>query len=295
MNYQGNLNPFLDNDDDTDSFYSAESQPPWYPPPPPPIQVSSLKLQAFWPDAPVAWFAAAEAQFQIRGVTSQTERFCHVAAALDKLSFKKVVHIVTNPHPFTPYNGLKEALIASHQLTDFQRVEMLLAMEPLGGRKPSELLADMWELCPADQHNNIFFAALFLQRLPKEIRVLLTHEDHSDLRRLATYADRLVAYGGRQSNGTVAAATAAGEEQPCETVAAIQGNRRHHQQQQQHQQKKGKQQPPPVPPRPQGGQQGQDSNAPSSLARKASGLCFYHWAFGERARDCKQPCTWQGN
>ena len=42
-----------------------------------------------------------------------------------------------------PYNRLKEALLASHQLTDFQRVELLLAVEPLSSRKPSELLADM--------------------------------------------------------------------------------------------------------------------------------------------------------
>ena len=53
-------------------------------------------------------------------------------------------------------------------------MELLLAVEPLGGRKPSELLADMWELCPDNQHNSIFFAALFLQRLPREIRVMLT-------------------------------------------------------------------------------------------------------------------------
>ena len=47
-------------------------------------------------------------------------------------------------------------------------------MESLGGRKTSELLLNMWELCPADQHSNIFFAVLFLQHLPRDIRVLLT-------------------------------------------------------------------------------------------------------------------------
>ena len=84
-------------------------------------------------------------------------------------------------------------------------MELLLAVEPLSGRKPSELLADMWELCPDNQHNSIFFATLFLQRLPREIRVMLSHEDHSDLRRLAAHADRLIAFGGRQD--TVACTT----------------------------------------------------------------------------------------
>jgi len=286
MNY--NYNPFLEEDDNA-STYSSDSTPPWYPPPPPPQHISSLKLQAFWADAPLAWFASAEAQFQLRGVTSQSERFCHVAAALDKDSFKKVVHLVTNPSQLVPYDRLKEALVASHQLTDFQRVEQLLAMEPLGGRKPSELLADMWELCPADQHNNIFFVALFLQRLPKEIRVLLTHEDHSDLRRLAAHADRLVAYSGRQGGAICASAT---EEPLSDMVAAIGGRRQH--------QKKGKQQqPPPVPPRPQSSQSSQQKQpketTPSSLARQSSGLCFYHWAYGDKAHSCKEPCSWQGN
>ena len=58
-------------------------------------------------------------------------------------------------------------------------------METLGGRKPSELLAYMWELYPAEQHNNIFFTVLFLQRLPRDIRVLHTHEDYSNLCLLA--------------------------------------------------------------------------------------------------------------
>ena len=69
----------------------------------------------------------------------------------------------------------------------------------------------MWELCPSDQHSNIFFAFLFLQRLPRDIRVLLTHKDHSYLLRL---------------------------------VAALPGKNKHIHQQ------PNKKQPMPVPPRP---------------------------------------------
>ena len=165
----------------------------------------NIKLPPFWNDAPVAWFVTAEAQFELRLVDSQKERFCHLTTALDKLSLKKIVHLVANPDPYLPYIKPKEALLASHVLSDFQRVELLLAVEPLGGRKASELLADMWELCPHNQHNRIFFAALFLQRLPREIRVMLSHEDHSDLRRLAAHADRLIAFCGQQD--TVACTT----------------------------------------------------------------------------------------
>ena len=155
MNYPARLNPFLndDNDTDTDSFYSAES-PPNFPPPPPPQQqqshMSHLKLPLFWADAPVAWFAAVEAQFRQRGVWSEEEWFCNVTAALNKMTLKKVVQLVLTPDITQPYSKLKEALLASHLLTDFQRVELILAMEPLGSWKPSELLADMWEISPTN-------------------------------------------------------------------------------------------------------------------------------------------------
>ena len=48
-----------------------------------------------------------------------------------------------------------------------------------------------------------FFAALFLQRLPSHIRVLLTHANHADLRLLAAKADRLVAFGIHSSTISV--------------------------------------------------------------------------------------------
>ena len=65
----------------------------------------------------------------------------------------------------------------------------------------------MWEVCPADEHNSKFFAALFLQRLPSHIRVLLTHENPADLRLLAAKADRLVAFGGHSSTAAAAVKT----------------------------------------------------------------------------------------
>ena len=88
------------------------------------------------------------------------------------------------------------------------------------------------------QHNSIFFAALCLQRLPREIRVLLTHEDHSDLCRLASHADQLIAFGGKQD--TVAAVINTPQE---ETVAAIQ-----HKGKQSRSKNTQKNQPTPLPP-----------------------------------------------
>ena len=134
--YPRSINPFIDDyDDDSSStagsYYSVETPPEFPPPPPPPAHMSHLKLPAFWPDPPVAWFAGVEAQFKLHQVSSQDEWFCHVTAPLDKLSLKKVVHLVTTPDPWEPYTKLKDALLPSLELTDFMRVELLHVVEPL--------------------------------------------------------------------------------------------------------------------------------------------------------------------
>lgn len=259
--------------------------PPVAPPPPPPRNLHAatahVRLPQFWADAPVAWFGTAEAQFRIRQVNTEDERFCFLTAALDKDTIKQVVHLVSDPDPAAPYSRLKEALIASHQLTDFQRVELLMAMDPLGGRKPSQMLAEMLEVCPRDEHGSKLFAALFLQRLPRELRVLLAHDDHNNLRQLAAKADQLQAYHKQQSHEVAAAV-----ETSCtgELVAAVKGSGKAAFK------KKGGKPPPLPPPRKKEG-----PPSPLELAQQASSLCWYHWHFGDAAKKCESPCSWQGN
>jgi hypothetical protein len=36
-------------------------------------------------------------------------------------------------------------------------------------------------------------------------------------------------------------------------------------------------------------------NAAATSDRKASGLCPFHWKWGEEAFSCTMPCSWQGN
>jgi hypothetical protein len=104
-----------------------------------------------------------------------------------------------------------------------------MAMEPLGGKKPSKLLAAMQKLRPAA--DDAFFAWAFLQRLPREIRVLLALDDHADMRAVAEKADDLVAiHQPKHHDVTVVAAAATttqelpdGEEE--DTVAATSSRR----------------------------------------------------------------------
>jgi hypothetical protein len=78
-----------------------------------------------------------------------------------------------DPLQANPYSELRRRLLPAHQLTDIQRVEQLFNLPSLAAQKPSELLAEMLCLCPRGQENNAFFNCLFLNKLPRKLRILL--------------------------------------------------------------------------------------------------------------------------
>jgi hypothetical protein len=120
---------------------------------------------------------------------------------------------------------LKEDLLQQHTLTKYQRIERLLAVGPLGSRRPSQLLVEMMELCPDDEEASRFFVFFFLQRLPAWLRIQLEGEDQDDIRRLATKADRLFALHGHKHSGVIAVVESQEDEDKAAEVNAVQGGR----------------------------------------------------------------------
>jgi hypothetical protein len=96
-----------------------------------------------------------------------------VVPALTKEAVSPVLDVVEHPPEHLPF-----------RLTDYQKIAALHKMEPLGGRKPSELLASMLELCPRGHKTSIFFTNLFLERLPAELRITLGEDGYQNVRAL---------------------------------------------------------------------------------------------------------------
>jgi len=119
----------------------------------------------------------------------QCNRFGLVTAILPEESARKVTHLLVNPTK-SCYNDLKQALLSSHLLTDYQRAERLFNMDNLGARRPMDLLSEMLELVQPGEEKTRLFAMLFLHRLPPVVRVQLTEDNLTDLRALAEKADR---------------------------------------------------------------------------------------------------------
>lgn len=267
-----------------------------------------FKLTDFWPSSPHAWFGVIESQFMLRGVVSERDRFALVTAVLPESSARKITHLLSAP-PADCYSALKRELLSTHQLTEMQRMELLFNMEDPGNRRPMDLLSQMMELVEPGEEKTKLFAMLFMRRLPPQVRVQLTEDDHADLRALAAKADRVTAFLARQSSSSapVASAMLASEDdfsgESAEfMVSAVSGGKfgggrggkfgggrggkfsrggkriGNQPQQQQLQQ-----------------QPGDDADSPVALARVSSGLCYYHFNFGSKARVCKGACSWQGN
>jgi hypothetical protein len=218
---------------------------------------------------------------------------------LPKESLPTVLDLITEPPEDDPYQQLKDRLCQSHQLTEFQRVEKLHQLDSLGGRKPSELLHEMAELCPTGHEDSPFFLFLFMQRLPKELRIVLSEVyDHEDVQAMAIKANKLWSLHNHQQHGVVASVDpGSSSSQPPATIAAVKSG-------------------PPARGERSGGQHGKGRGCgrtvataatkpaaatpsavvtPDSMARASSGLCYFHWRFGEGATRCEGVCSWQGN
>ncbi len=206
-----------------------------------------------------------------------------------------------DPLPQNPYTELRRRLLAAHQLTDIKRVEQLHNLPPLVAQKPSKLLAEMLRLCPRGQENNAFFNCLFLNKLPWELRILLSEADMADKQVLGARADLFAAHSSKQAHDVVAAVAAgpsSEEEGEDTTVAAIRqgagsgqrggcggqrGGSWRGKKKQGHGGSGGS------------GQQVSHTLTHAEQARIGSGLFFNHFCYGAKAKKCEVPCTWSGN
>jgi hypothetical protein len=106
--------------------------------------------------------------FRAKGVMEEWDRFDHTVAALSKM-IQLCFNAVAHPDDDEPYSHLKDDLL-QHTFTKYQRIERLLAVSPLGSRRPTQPLVEMMELCLDDEEASCFFI-FYLQRLPAWLSV----------------------------------------------------------------------------------------------------------------------------
>jgi hypothetical protein len=249
-------------------------------------QARDIKLPAFWPSRPRAWFTYIESRFRLRHIADEQVQFDHVLSALPEDMVGQILDLVEAPPEATLYTFLTARILETHQLSDYEKFDMLVKMEPLGGRKPSQLLATMMEFCPAGMEKTLPFHCYFTQRLPPALRTQLGEVEHGDPRALAARADKLWTM-----HAPVGSAVAA-VEQAEPAIAAIRRQAgRNARGRGGSQRSRGGQRATTSAPATAGATAAADPT-PSALAHMSSGLCFFHWNFADKAQKCQGPCSW---
>ena len=180
-----------------------------------------------------------------------------MVAALDQTAAKRVITVLSNPPEENKYRTLKDILINTYGLCEAERASQLLHLPGLGDAKPSEYMDNMLALL--GNHTPCFlFRQLFIEQMPANMRPHLARINDDNYRTLAQEADKLW-----HSNPSPS----------CDAIA----NRN---QSMSRQATKHRRLPPPS-----------SDNIPSTT----SGECYYHRRFGTQARQCRPPCTFQGN
>ncbi|CAL9697573.1 unnamed protein product [Knipowitschia caucasica] len=103
---------------------------------PPAVFAAMVKLPEFWTHDPEPWFQHVEAQFQLRGITTDITRYYHIVAALDSATTRRMMGLLRDPPHEGKYEALKRGLLQLYQLSDMERADRLLSLSGLGDCKP---------------------------------------------------------------------------------------------------------------------------------------------------------------
>jgi hypothetical protein len=256
-----------------------------------------VRLPPFWIEQPASWFAQAEAQFHLAGITNELTKFYHVVSQLDARLTAEVDDIIRSPPQQDPYNTLKTELIKRVCPSKDQRTRRLFTLEELGDRRPSQFLRHLRSLAP-DMPDS-FLRILWTSRLPSNVQTILAGMPEVGLDVAASCADRIME---TQPSPTVASASKEHDcmalfqtvrELSCQ-VADLSRQMASLTVQLNHPGPRGRQFY-----RPRSGSRHRSSSrgnsAPGSDAN--NGWCYYHQRFRDQAQRCTKPCSYttQGN
>ena len=252
------------------------------------VAAIQIKLPPFWPKDPALWFAQIEAQFTTRGITASRTKFEYVISSLSPEYATEVRDLLLTPPAEHPYEQLKKELTNRTSLSEQRRLQQLLTSKELGDRKPSQLLRHIQQLL-GDKANTMdatFLRELFLQRLPPNVRMVLTPSAGDlNLEQLAQLADRIM----EASPTPTIAATNTTDPQVTELTRRLDElatqmskavntfSRRR----------------PGRSPSP--AQRRRRQSTPADSTTEAEQFCWYHRIFGDAAKKCQPPCQKSGN
>jgi hypothetical protein len=248
----------------------------------------AVRLPPFWAERPAVWFAQAEAQFTLAGISTDKTKFYYVISQLDQRYAVEVEDIITSPPERAPYTKLKTELVRRLSPSEEHRIRELLTLEDTGDRKPSQFLRHLRSLVP-DMPDKLL-RSIWSSRLPSHMRAVLAGQPQGDLDTTVRCADRIIETAPQLSLASVVPPTRNNDPQKYveglrRQVEALHGelgrvlsNSR-------------------VPrsnsraTRCSSRNRRLDSRSPSRDVTTTT--CWYHRRYGARAQKCTQPCSYR--
>ena len=244
------------------------------------MSAKKVELPEFWDDQPHLWFARAEEEFSLKGISLDSTKYSYLVARLPKAVAARVHDELMSKDDKLPYTVLKQRLLTTFSPSDYQRGEQILDLPASHAEKPSVTMDRMLSLLPQEVSRaqpGFLFRTLFLRKMPADIRILLADEKSLSMRDLALKAD--VFWASRPAAAACVAAVPpplefSDEPGPAHGAYAV----------------------PAAPAAAHGA-----CPVPAAAAQAAavsavsqpSSLCFYHDRFGAQARKCEPGCTYR--
>jgi hypothetical protein len=112
----------------------------------------AVRLPPFWAERPAVWFAQAEAQFTVTGISSEQTEFCYVISQLDHRYATEVEDIITSPPERDPCTTMTTEIVGRLSPLKEQRIRHYLrsrrwatASRPsFWGLAQDEFLCSIW-------------------------------------------------------------------------------------------------------------------------------------------------------
>jgi hypothetical protein len=231
----------------------------------------AVRLPPFWPERPALWFAQAEAQFELAGITSERTKYSYVISQLNHRYAAEVEDVITSPPERDQYTTLRAELVRRLSVSRDQRVRQLLMHEEMGDRKPSQFLPHLKSLAPDEPDD--FLRSIWSNRLPPP------HPGYTS-RPVGSWLGHSLTSGGPHLRPTIATVAPSPNnlellqriEDLSRQVASLNAGRIRH-------------------------RSGSRGRRPCSKLPSEDTICWYHRRFGAKAQKCTQPCSvrQQGN
>ena len=175
-------------------------------------RASKCKLPAYTAHDPLLWFRAVDAAFLIYKVVKPELRAAHVVAALPEKQLQAVGHLLADLNADSLYDALRQRLLEVDGPTFQTSMERCLAIPVIrGGERPTDVLRQLVSWLDKDLAEHPFMRAIFLTKMPADVKKILLGRSDLGLHDLAVFADSIQAVGSACSPPVFQVASASDE------------------------------------------------------------------------------------